>query len=62
MVAVDAESEESEQWTSKPGAGDDDQEMVQCEYDGDESACRVLPDGILLAVHQGWGTDDGRDP
>lgn len=42
MVAVDAESDESEQWTSKPGAGDDDQEMVQCEYDGDESACRVF--------------------
>jgi hypothetical protein len=54
MVAVDAESE---QWTSKPGAGDDDQKMVHCEFEGTmkvhfeyfltEFLLRSIKDGVL---------------
>lgn len=31
VIAIDAESEESEQWTAKEGS---ETEMVQCTYDG----------------------------
>lgn len=31
VIAIDADSEESEQWTAKEGS---ETEMVQCEYDG----------------------------
>lgn len=58
VVAIDADNERSEKWTSKPGADEDDMEMVRCEYDGTmkvhveyfltEFYLRSVKDGTLL--------------
>lgn len=58
VIAVDADSEKSEQWISKPDGGEDDHEVIRCEYDGTmkvhvedfltEFYLRSIKDGALI--------------